>query len=285
MSTNIQFTSNEQGEDPVMAAAMAAEAKLNGDAGVQVDPGDDPPRKEEAEAEEAARAEAAKAAKEGRDPQLPEKFKSVEDLAKAYRELEQRQGSKPTQLPKIGESAIPTPKPGEEPAKGTVTPEELAALTDEFAQKGQLTDESYTKLTERGIPRPLVDQYIAGQMALGEQRVAQVLDAAGGKDNYLAMIQWADANLNPAEKASFNESVQKGDIGRATFAVRGLAAQFTQARGQTPQLLKGRPTSGDGPAPFRDIAEWESAVNDPRYDKSEAFRKDVIARLERSNIL
>lgn len=283
MSNLVQFTTPEQGSDPVMEAAKAAQDKLDAAAGTQIDLGDDPPRKEEAEQEEAARAAAAQAAKASRDPLLPEKFQSTADLVKAYQELEKKQGGQPSKLPKIGEQAPATA--GGTPPQGTVTTEEMAALSNEFAEKGQLTDESYKKLEGRGIPRQLVDQYVAGQVALGQQRVGQVLDAAGGKDNYMAMVQWAAANLSTAEQASFNEAVEAGDIGRATFAVRGLAAQFTQARGQTPQLLKGKGTAGDGPAPFRDIAEWEAAVNDARYDKSESYRKDVIARLERSSIL
>ena len=79
---------------------------------------------------------------------LPEKFKSAEDLAKAYSELETKLGAKPTEDGK----PLEVPKPTEKPAVDPVAPaREALATTGEL---GEEPDKSRRGWLHRGRARP-----------------------------------------------------------------------------------------------------------------------------------
>src|SRR5690554_6084198 len=102
------------------------------------------------------------------------KFKSYDELARAYKELESKLGqpkqqqeqqqsqAKPNALVQIESQSADTPK-------GEVTMEDFARYEEEYATEGKLSDKTYEELESRGIPRRVVDDYIAGQVARAEQ--------------------------------------------------------------------------------------------------------------------
>jgi hypothetical protein len=227
-------------------------------------------------------------AKEDRPGWLPEKFKSPEDLAKAYQELEKKLGSAPK---------TPDPAPANDPAKEGEAPKETDAreaaksagldydtLSSKFAEKGTLEDGDYAALEKAGIPRGYVDQYIEGVRALAENRRLTVFNEVGGKANYEAAIEWAKVNMTQAEISAYNENIDSGDLAKMTNAARGLYSKYTQVNGERPSLVtaSNTPTAGDA---FRSVAELTTAMRDPRYATDEAYRRDVSDKLSRSNIL
>ena len=127
---------------------------------------------------------------------LPEKFKSVEDLAKSYSELEKKLGEQtpkeetvdPVNKAKLKEEA-PKQENSLEIAEDAVENAGLDfdTLAQEYAEKGQLGDESYKALEQSGIPKAYVDQFIAGQKAIGEQQTNNVKTMVGGEDAYNEM--------------------------------------------------------------------------------------------------
>ena len=73
-------------------------------------------------------------------------------------------------------------------------------MSQEYAEKGQLGEESYKALEESGIPKEYVDQFIAGQKAIGDQQTNTVKSMVGGEESYNEMAQWASQNMTDAEK-------------------------------------------------------------------------------------
>ena len=90
---------------------------------------------------------------------MPEKFKSAEELAKAYGELEKKM-SAPQQEEQPVESVEENTQPEEV--------QQLDKYYDEFIEKNELSEKSYEELDAMGLPRDLVDGYIAGQKALAD---------------------------------------------------------------------------------------------------------------------
>ena len=96
---------------------------------------------------------------------LPEKFNSVEDLAKSYSELEKKLGE---QSPKVEEvdpvnkttlkEEAPKQENSLEIAENAVENAGLDfnTLADEYAKNGQLGDESYKSLEESGIQKNML---------------------------------------------------------------------------------------------------------------------------------
>ena len=70
---------------------------------------------------------------------LPEKFKNPEDLAKAYGELEKKMGEPSEE----GDEAAPS--------KEAMSLESLNKYSEEFNEKGELSEDSYSDLEKLGL--------------------------------------------------------------------------------------------------------------------------------------
>lgn len=215
---------------------------------------------------------------EERPSWLPEKFKSPEDFAKAYAELEKKQSQAPAQ--KADEK--PEQQTQDEAKKAVEAGGlDFGALEAEYLGGG-LSDQSYAKLEAIGIPRDVVDAYIAGQEAVAAQIRDEVVSEVGGEEAYGEMIAWAAQNLSPAEIAAYDNAVDSGDLNVVKLAVEGLKARFERSMGSEPRLLSGGVTNtSDG---FRSVEEMKTAMRDPRYRTDPAYRSDVERRVASSNL-
>ena len=86
---------------------------------------------------------------------LPEKFNSVEDLAKSYAELEAKLGTN-TEQPVKEETPVQETQKGELDIAENVVENaglDMNSLADEYAENGKLNDESYQALEKSGIPK------------------------------------------------------------------------------------------------------------------------------------
>jgi hypothetical protein len=206
---------------------------------------------------------------------LDEKFESPEEMAKAYSELQKKMSS-----PK----KAPAKKAVEEPAGAEVTSNAIESARSEFAESGELSDQTFDALEEAGLPRSFVEQYINGQQAMSVQQAATIQESIGGAGNYEAMSEWATDNLTEADLDAFNSIVEGSSVEQARVTVKGLYAQFIAAGGTGPALVHGS-TSGDGGVkPFGSTAQVTEAMRDPRYGNDPAYREQVEKRMAVSSI-
>lgn len=220
---------------------------------------------------------------------LPEKFKSPEEMAKSYSDLEKRLGgAEPQQqeeAPQQNDQTQAQPTPDQEDVQFAQKWEnQFTDFSKEYTEKGQLSDDSFKKLKEMGYPKQVVNAYIDGQKALAERGTQSLMSDIGGQDGFKEMHDWATNNLNQDEIDSYNSILDTGDQRQASFAVKGMFARYKSASGNKPKLVSGSQTKGSTQT-FRSIAEMTRAMADPRYKSDSAFRKDVERRLENSKIL
>lgn len=236
------------------------------------------PKEGEAASEPATETET-KDVTEARPEWLPEKFKTVEDMAKAYAELEQKQsGSK--------KEAEKTEAETTEAAEEVVTKAglDMSALEGEFAENGELSEKSLKKLTDAGISKEMVDAYIAGQEARAAAYEASVYEIAGGKDEYSALIDWAGQHLTEGEIDQFDAAVNSFNPASAKFAVEALKARRIATEGQAPaRQIDGKGASSGNT--YRSTAEMLKDMSDPRYGTDAAFTHDVEQKVMRSDIM
>lgn len=222
---------------------------------------------------------------EDRPQWLPEKFKSPEDMAKAYAELESKLGQPKTEAP-----AETTPVPAEAtPADAQKALEtkglNLQDFNAEFAKNGTLSEESYKKLQEAGYDKNLVDQFIEGQKARAVQFESAIKTEVGGDERYTDMVTWAKANLSPGEIDAYNVAVSSGNPDQAKLAALGLAAKYEKAVGSEPQrVIGGQKAAADGDV-FESMAQVTAAMKDQRYKDDPAYRAKVQSKLARSNVM
>ena len=118
---------------------------------------------------------------------------------------------------------------------------------------------------------------------LTPEDVEVLQNIAGGAEGYKSMMHWANDNLGKQEIDMYNSVMERADPASCFFAVQALTNIYTNAVGSEGQLLTGGPSQETANV-FRSQAEVVRAMQDPRYDKDPAFRQDVFAKLERSDL-
>ena len=223
------------------------------------------------QAQEQVAAEQAAAEADTRPEWLPEKFKSPDELAKAYAELERKQGGSP-------EPEVPTRE-----QVSSSTGLDMDALEAEWRNNGSLSEDSYAEAEKAGYSKEIVDRYIAGQQAIVDQQVSQVYDSVGGQEAYNELLSWAADNLPESEVDTFNNIVGGNDLGQIMLAVKGLSARANGSGGQEParQIAGGSAAKADV---FESQAQVQEAMRDPKYRTDPAYNAAVIAKLARSNL-
>lgn len=163
---------------------------------------------------------------------------------------------------------------------------DMGALSQEFSDNGNLSDDSFKQLEDAGFPREMVDQYIAGTQALASQaqNYAQktVFDAAGGQENYAAMTNWATANLSADEIQAFNAAVTSMDAGQASLAVSGLVAKYNTSVGSEGTSVSGSVSSRVVSDVYEDRSAMLADLSSQKYSQSPSFRQEVEAKVARS---
>jgi len=224
---------------------------------------------------------------------LPEKFNSVEDLAKSYAELEKKLGG---QSQETKEEVDPVAKA--QPKTETKTDNnkldiaekavsdaglDMSSLQQEYSEKGELDAKSYEALEKVGITKQYVDNYIAGQEAIANQQATEIKQTVGGEETYQEMVDWASKNMTEGEKQAYNKAVNSGDMDTVKLAVNALKGQYERANGVEPRLVEGKaqPSQEQG---FLSWAQVTEAMADPRYAKDIAYQNEVKNKLANSNL-
>ena len=205
---------------------------------------------------------------------LPEKFKSPEDLAKSYTELEKKLSQ-----PSDDEAAEPEAEANE--TEQSPAPQ-FDKYAEEFATSGELSADSFSELENMGYPKEMVDTYIKGLQSAQSADSNSVMELAGGQDGYTELTDWARDNMAEAELNVYNQMVES-NTDNAKVAVEWLMSRREAAGAVEPNLLSGKSGSPQRDE-FRSTAEVVSAMKDPRYHADAAFRKDVEEKLARSSV-
>ena len=118
---------------------------------------------------------------------------------------------------------------------------------------------------------------------LTEDQAEHLYEMVGGQSEYKNMVSWAGQNLSQEEIEMYDSVMGSGNANSIYFAVQALNNKYTDAVGSEGQLLTGR-GSNNSKAVFRSQSELVEAMNDPRYERDSAYRMDVMAKLENSDI-
>jgi hypothetical protein len=217
---------------------------------------------------------------------LPEKFKSPEDMANAYSELEKKMGQgtneeQPTETTEDNEGDVQDDKPDDN-ENADYNAAVVDASKEFFENDGQLSEETYEKLAKAGLPKELVDNYADGMAALAEKQQEELNSLTQG--NYESMVEWANENLEQEELNSIQDTITGSDMSVAKLAVQGLYARYQNEVGAKPKLTQGAVTGGST-MPFKSMQELARAQSDPRYKTGDkAYHEEIDRRLSVSRL-
>ena len=224
------------------------------------------------------------------------KFRTQEDLLKAYQELQTKLGS--NEKTEEGEEATaeadetPTDEAAEEEEPVDETVDYMFELNKEFEEKGQLSEEAIDKLSSMDT-KDLIANYMQYQAKASEQARAglqnqeainAIKNSVGGDEAYGEMINWAAQNLPQEEINDYNSITNSGNPTAIKFAVESLANRYRNSEGYEAPLVTGR-KADSSVRPYRSQAELARDISNPLYSTDPAFRQDVEDRLARSTDL
>lgn len=224
------------------------------------------------------------------------KFKSQDDLLKAYEEL-QKKLSKGEDLDEDEEAPEGQPEASEEVSAEEPSSETEAVLeraAKAYAETGELTEDAIEELAQmdsKDLIKAYVDFYSKNaqqyqqQAQLQEAQQQEVMSIVGGQEGYTEMVQWAAQNLDPQEIDAFNSVTNSGNLPAIKFAVEALNNRYRSNEGYEAPMVSGKKARDTGVRAYRSHAELARDIADPRYSKDPAFRQDVEARLARSTDL
>ena len=222
------------------------------------------------------------------------KFKSQEDLLKAYEQLQAKLGQPAEETTEEETEEAPVDEapveeaPEEESEEVSETVNYMHELNTQYASDGALSDEAVEKLSSMDS-KDLIKAYLQyNQQAKSAQVQQSEIDAIqtsiGGPEAYSEMVQWAADNLPADEIAEYNQVTNSNNAVAIKFAVAALHNRYTGQVGSEAPLVTGRKASSTSKV-FRSHGELSRAIADPRYATDEAYRQDVEARLARSKDL
>ena len=202
-------------------------------------------------------------------PDIPEKFKgkSLEDVVKAYTELEKKLSEKPKEEPKDTTTV-------EDKVNATLTPKDFTKYEEAYLSQGKLEDSHYKELEAKGLSREIIDAYVEGAKAKAQLFSKAVYDSIGGEQEYSDLIQWASTNIPQSMISKFNEDLASGDVERAKFAIETLQLR----RGSPARRIDGSSAPEGGIKPYSDKGKWQQDVRNALYGKDKKFTAMVDAK-------
>lgn len=196
------------------------------------------------------------------------KFKSQEDLLKAYQELEKKQGQPKEEAP------TETQETKEPAADGSFN---TATFEQEFAETGGLSENSYAELEKRGFSKAQVDAYIQGQQAYAQSMQSDIYGSVGGQENYSEIIKWASENMSPDIIKDYNDAVDSMDKERILRNLEYMSLKKGQSAPREARRLEGD-SPASGVQPFGNKNEWQRAMTDRLYGKDAKYTNMVDQR-------
>ena len=235
---------------------------------------------------------------------LAGKYKSVQDLEQAYKELQAKLSRGETVAPEPdddGEAEAPEAEEAPTVSAREIYGDVIGGKLDEagidfgdmntrWQQSGTLESGDYEQLAEAGFDRSMVDAYLSGlqykasqDTALTTKEVTSIKASLGGEAEYNKMIEWAGSNLAPDEVEGFNQIINTQPMSAVKMAISGLHARYTAAEGREPKLIGGRAPKGNTDK-FESTAQLVAAMSDPKYSTDPAYQRKVQEKLGRSSI-
>ena len=220
------------------------------------------------------------------------KYKSAQELEKAYIELQAKLGEKKeeteTETASADEQPEDTPKMSEGATLITDASKEYfdngnKLSPETMAKFSSMSSQDLIKAYMEVSQNPEFQQQGAPPAEITTSQINQIKNSAGGEQKYAQIVNWAKTNLPEDQITAFDEVVNTGSVQAIQLAVSGLKAEYDNANGVEGRMVSGKAPTKSGDV-FRSQQELVAAMNDPRYDRDPAYRQDIIEKLDRSDL-
>ena len=224
------------------------------------------------------------------DPARPDwlkpNFRTAEDQAKAYLELEKLLGKKAGDLTTKGADPVEAAAAKGGEAWTALNEATIQEIGSEYLAKGDLSPETYAKIEEKfKIPPATAKVIVETRVQQVQAQNAQLVVDAGFAtlDDFRAAQQWAVKALPAGDMQALDAMLGDNAAIRRGAAVRMLRDLFTKAN-PPPKAPRsaGASVVASGLVPITSAAESAAAWADPRGRQErpvgDAYRAQIVAR-------
>lgn len=238
------------------------------------------------------------------------KFKTQEDLEKAYQELEKKLGSPQEAKPEEVAQKEETPETPEAPEiefkseheEGSM-PFNIDKANHEILTEGKLSDELVETMKEAGVPEELIreqerralealekfqneEQQKAETQASEEEAKAikATVEELGGEEQVAKIQDWAGKNLEQEEIDYIEGVVENGSLKDIAFVYKNLQMRMDASK-PTPvqeKMISPQSLASEAVDRYESEAQMLQDMADPRYTSDPAFRERVMQKAYRS---
>lgn len=212
------------------------------------------------------------------------KFNSHEDLEKAYQELEKKLGSN-KKVEETEEKPVVKDKGAEEKAEDEEAPNStdkkaigLTKVVEDYIKTGKLDEKA---LEEFGLTPQHLEIYKKGIEAEIKEAEGKLYEAAGGLEEYNALLSWAAQALSKEDIEAYNAELSSGDLRKAIMAVKALKADYLTSSKET-RRINNTALPKHSSDTYKSDLEIQRDMKDPRYYSDRAFRAEVEEKMARS---
>lgn len=230
---------------------------------------------------------------------MPPKFKTPEELVKAYNELEaaftrSRQAA-PAAQPPAAPTTPAAPAVPETPATPAVPASETALQIDTTPPKpeevwtsfrnelaaGNLTEATLGKIKALGIPDDILSDALQGIQAHRKTIAQQAAEMAGGDERLKTIFAWAKTSLPAGQLQYINSGLGKTETWQAALSsLLNLYEKQGNPTSGNPAPIPGTRVAGSpGVRGFASPEEMAQAMRDPRYAYDSAYQAEVWQRV------
>lgn len=227
------------------------------------------------------------------------KFKSAEDLEKAYKELEKKLGQPKTDSDEdsatgsedevTSDNQNPDSEDTEDSAEQPLT-DLLVKASNEFYENDAISEETLAAL--KGLSsEELVNAYVEMQKTaaipkpISSEQADALIDKVGGKQAYNQTLEWASVNLSAEEVAAYDQVINTGSPQAVEFAMQALSLRAKYEGGFDGTQVSGRAVKQTSVKGFKSQAQLAEAISSPKYRTDPAYRLEVQERLAASGDL
>ena len=204
------------------------------------------------------------------------KFRSQDDLLRAYQELERKQSQA------SGPDSEGLAQPQRYTAEQVVEywGEDVVNAVGEAgldmadlmwqADNGGDISEHYDALAQAvGVPRQVVENYVAkaqieadGAVELSDAEQTAIVNEIGGREAFDSLAKWArdGGGMTEAELDDYNAIEQSGNVAAIRWALKAMQAKRAQSQPSEPKLIRGQ-APAETKRSFKSNAEVLEAMN------------------------
>ncbi len=197
-------------------------------------------------------------------------------------------------IPEVTGTENPENEASDKPEDDSEGGVDLSKYEQEFTEKGELSEDSIKEVAKAlNIPAKYIQSHVdavkAANASLVNQTRGQVIEYVGSETQYNTMIDWASKNLSEAEKKHINAHLSSLDMDEIKIGLDVLTTRYNKAnppKASSNKIITGGkpPAAPAGVKPYSSRNEWLADVQNPRYEKDEAYRDAVGKRLAYSSI-